>query len=524
MSSKSSVSNQLTRKRIRHDPSVTLAHASDAQFHASIPTGIPLAGPSDRRSSGASSHEVELPQYQPEGTSGGDKGGLVDYHDIEPKSPGPGLGHGISLSDCNEVRSAMTTALVDALTPAGGRFYISLKGGCQLVKSHNSQVSRLRWSRYFFVEISKRTIGEFSKPIRAGWNFHPVEPTKKKTHEDSVVTLLRRNKQHIRHWPDFLSFRIHRSYPRFSSGDFYIPLEDSPPRPAATSSRKKSSTRTTKKKTQPKPKKSLMAILKFDVVDSDEQVDFPEVAPPAERAGLRPEEALIALGKGKGLMGGLLVESRRAEATRLEREEAKKNKKEESERKKKEEEKKDEEDEVEEDKREEVSGAESQVERLKSSSEDDVARVVGEAKKKEKSKLKMMPEVMEARSKAQTEDDRLSSLASQVVGVLGRIEKAKEQGIPIDEGKKGKLEARLAKYNADTAEIILPPIPEDSYDDEIVDGRLTVAGKTPALSRAEVALAAVGMDEGIARDEVDKQVELAEEANGDEDNRQVEQP
>ncbi|KFK32303.1 hypothetical protein AALP_AA6G224900 [Arabis alpina] len=293
MSSDSSASVKLERKRVRIDPDVTLARASDHAFDASIPTGVPLVRISDRRSSDASSPEIELPTHRPEdcppqetgpsaprpalrgstevgssyanheasskgyepsdrvetddGTSGGDKGSLVNFQNAEPKSPGPGL----------------------------------------------------------------------------------VEPVKRKTPEDSVITLLRRNKSHIRHWPEFLAFRIARSYPRFSSGDFYIPLNDNSPDPPSGSNKKKDTTRKKKGSTpvkkkaelaQIRPRKTPMVKLNLDVVDSDEELELPKAAPVAEREGFRPEKAPMTHGRGKGMMGGLLADSCRAEAARLERE------------------------------------------------------------------------------------------------------------------------------------------------------------------------------------------------------------
>ncbi|KFK29211.1 hypothetical protein AALP_AA7G103500 [Arabis alpina] len=124
------------------------------------------------------------------------------------------------------------------------------------------------------------------------------------------------------------------------------------------------------------------------------------------------------------------------------------------------------------------------------------------------------------RSRAQTEVDRLASLASQVVGAIRRMEKASKDGVAVDAAKKEKLEAHLTGYNAEAEMIALPPLPEDSSDDEgveptwnlaldisstkssdgeaertEVDGRMTVAGKTPALTRAEIEEVATDEDE-----------------------------
>ncbi|KFK39580.1 hypothetical protein AALP_AA3G262700 [Arabis alpina] len=479
-----------------------------------------------------------------------------------------------------------------------------------------------------------------------------VEPVKRKTPKDSVITLLRKDKKHIRHWPDFLSYRIARSYLRFSTGDFYLPLEDNSPdaqqgsnKKTSSSQRKKSLT-PSKKKTatvQTRPEKSSMVKLNLDVVDSDEEFELPRTDLPIVREGLRPEKSLITHGRGKGLMGGLLAESRRAEEARLERE----RQKEVAKRKSRAEEKKrmeaeamkkkraDEEKEMaksikekkrsahealgsgyqvekvarfnivglpvemlvgynflsdarydldqknrklnvqngdlvsesnrskeartraesevaklkdllshsqqmngeliaskddlsskvdaltsalaeaEEAKKDEVSRIEGEVAELRSSSKDAVARAVEEVKKKAKDKLRRSIEIMEGRSRAQTEVDRLASLASQVVGAIRRMEKAAKDGVPIDTAKKEKLEARLASYTAETDSIVLPSLPTDSSDDEEtepkknvaidisssdssdeeaekseVDGRASVAGKTPALTLAEIEEAA----------------------------------
>ncbi|KFK22097.1 hypothetical protein AALP_AAs68002U000100, partial [Arabis alpina] len=147
----------------------------------------------------------------------------------------------------------------------------------------------------------------------------------------------------------------------------------------------------------------------------------------------------------------------------------------------------------------------------RSSSKDAVARAIEEAKKKAKDKLRRSIEIMEERSKSQTEVDRLASLASQVVGAIRRMEKAAKDGVPIDAAKKEKLEAPLASYTAEADSIVLPSLPSDYSDDEEVepkksvaldisssdssdeegersevDGRSSVAGKTPALTLAEI--------------------------------------
>ncbi|KFK32099.1 hypothetical protein AALP_AA6G198900 [Arabis alpina] len=173
MTSESSVSVKLDRKRVRRDPDVTLAHASDHRSDASIPVGVPLAGPSARRSSDALCLEVELPDHQAEtippqetgpsdsrpalkdstedessytrsepnsrgsdpydrvetddDTSSGDKGSLVNFRNAATKSLGPDLGHGIKLDDCNDVALTMSSSMVYSLSPVGGWEGISIR-------------------------------------------------------------------------------------------------------------------------------------------------------------------------------------------------------------------------------------------------------------------------------------------------------------------------------------------------------------------------------------------------------------
>ncbi|KFK23798.1 hypothetical protein AALP_AAs75002U000100, partial [Arabis alpina] len=64
MSSDSSASVKLDRKRTRRNPDVTLARASDGRLDTFIPMGIPLAGPSDRCVSDASSPRIDLPEHR----------------------------------------------------------------------------------------------------------------------------------------------------------------------------------------------------------------------------------------------------------------------------------------------------------------------------------------------------------------------------------------------------------------------------------------------------------------------------
>ncbi|KFK43904.1 hypothetical protein AALP_AA1G189100 [Arabis alpina] len=389
MSSDSSASVKFNRKRTRRDPDVTLARASDGRLDTFILMGIPLAGPSDRCVSDASSPRIELPEHRfddvpqkvsrdsssdgssyarsggdskisetsnrvetEEGTSGGERGSFVDFRNAEPKSPGPGLGHGIRLDDSNDVESSMNSSRVYALTPAGGWDGISIvypqtndrpwspplgymcvyecfiKNGGLCFPIPRLLLQYCHRRRISLSQLTHGSIRAMMAVVVLAAEH--VEPVKRKTPKDSVVTLLRKDKKHIHHWPDFLSHRIARSYPRFSTGDFYLPLEDNSPevqrgsnKKTGSSQRKKSSTPSKKRTVQIRPKKTSMVRLNLDVVYSDEEFELPKAAPPTVREGLRPEKAPITHGRGKGLMGGLLVESRRAEEARLEREQQK---------------------------------------------------------------------------------------------------------------------------------------------------------------------------------------------------------
>ncbi|KFK23362.1 hypothetical protein AALP_AAs55414U000100 [Arabis alpina] len=371
-------------------------------------------------------------------------------------------------------------------------------------------------------------------------SFSPiVEPVKRKTLNDSVITLLWKDNSHIRH-----------------------------------SSRKKKISTSLKKKSEPvrtQLRRAPMVKLKLNVVDSDEELELPEAAPVVEREVLRPKKAPVTHGPGKGMMtGGLLANSRRAEAARLEREKLR------EEEKKKEAEMlagynflsdawyaSDQKNRMLNTQNGELVSESNRSKKARCKAEQEAAKFkdlldhsqrmndeliaeqdvliskVGaltsalaeadkakksEAKKRAKDKLRRSLEIMEARSRDQTEVSRLALLAIQVVGAIRRMDKAAKEGVPVDVAKKEKLEARLAAYNAEADRIILPFIPEDSSDDEgveltpnlaldissaessedeaertEVDGQMTVAGKTPALNRAEIEEATIsdthdGMD------------------------------
>ncbi|KFK29913.1 hypothetical protein AALP_AA7G194700 [Arabis alpina] len=653
-------------KRVRLDPNVTLARASDHAFDAYVPTGVSLVGRSDRQPSGASSSEIELPTFRPEvappmetepfsprpalgdstegkssyanpesssrgsddsgrvdtdeGTSGAGKRSLVNFRITEPKSPGPGLGHGIRLDDTNDVASTMTVRLFNALKPAGGWEGISIlypqandrpwspppgymcvyesfikNGGlcfpvprlllqyCHRRRIALSQLTHGSMRTMMDVVVFAAEYGgvvnldefeeisSFSSMGNTGrFYVSPrVEPVKRKTPKDSIITLLRKKKSHIRQWPDFLSYLIARSYPRFSSGDFYLPLEDNSPDIPPSSNKKSSSNRKQKGSTpakrknvpaQSRPKKSLreggkhisqvpLACLQF-VCCVRGGLDFLS-PPPVDSSSSDPDTqfamSAMAMLAGYNFLsdarydldqknrklntqnGNLVAESSRSKEARTKAESevvkvkdllshshqmngeliasrdelsskvaaltlalAK----------------------AEEAKKDEVSRIEGEVAELRRSSKVVVARAVEEVRRKAKDKLRRSIEIIEGRSRAQTKVDRLASLACQVTGAIRRMEKAVKDGVPIDAAKKEKLEARLASYIAAADSIVLPSLPtdtsggeeiepkksvaldissSDSPDDEAerieADGRMSVAGKTPALTLAKIEVA-----------------------------------
>ncbi|KFK22181.1 hypothetical protein AALP_AAs56228U000100 [Arabis alpina] len=448
MSSESSASVKLDRKRVRRDPDVTLAHTSDHSLSAAIPIGVPLVGPSDRRSLGASSPEIDLPHHRPEvakpqrtgpsddhpvpddsredgssfvhpenhsrgfgdsdrvdtnhGISVGDKGSLVNFRSAVPKSPGPGLGHGIMLSDCNDVASSMSSSMVYSLSPAGGWDGIAIR----------------------YPEANDRP---WSPPSGGGGK-----------HISQVPLACLQFIRCVRGGPDFLS----------------PPREDSPP--------------------------------------SDPDVRFVMSAISMLAGYNFLSDAWYASDQKNRKLntsnGELLAESNRLLEALAEAEDMKKKEVALAE--------------AEDMKKKEVSRVEGEVAELKSSSKDAIARAVDEAKRK-----------------------------ARIVGAIRRMEKAAKDGVPIDATKKEKLDARLAGYTAEAEKIVLPPLPEDSSDDEgikptrnlaldisstesfddeaertEVDGRLTVAGKTSALTRAEINEAAT--------DEVEDEVDWPELQGG----------
>ncbi|KFK32473.1 hypothetical protein AALP_AA6G247000 [Arabis alpina] len=441
MPSKSSLSTHLNTKRVRRYPNVTLAHASDYPFAVTIPIGIPLVGPSDRRSLGTSSHEVELPQYQPEtappqgldpsndrpafdgswedgssnnqledcslrtdssdrinfdqNTSGGDKGSLVDFRSAIPKSPGPDLGHGIMLSDCNDIASSMNSTMVYALSPAGGWEGISIR---------YPEANDRHWSPpagYMCV---------YECFIKNGGLYFPI--------------------------PRLLLQYWHRRERQKKEAKNKQKEEVEKKKKTEEGRKKRDEEKKVKIKSAPAKKRSAQEALRSG--DRTEKIiHFNTTGLPVELDHLYAG-AMVEAGDA-GEKDSLKSKVADLTSALTEAEEVKKK---------------------------EVSRVEGQVAELKSSSKDAVARAVSEAKKK---------------------------------------------------ARKGESRARLAGYNAEAERIVLPSVPEDSFDDEAVkagrndaqgissaessdheaertevDGRLTMAGKTPALTRAEIEEAANG--------------------------------
>ncbi|KFK39181.1 hypothetical protein AALP_AA3G210700 [Arabis alpina] len=519
MSSESSTSVKLDRKRIHRDPDITLAHASDYR--------------SDR---------VETDEC----TSGGERGSLINFRTAAPISPGPGLGHGIKLDDCNDVASSMRSSMVYTLTPVGGwdgiairypgalqkdllmavvvlaaerggvvnldefeeissfspigntgHFYISPRGGYQLVAGHSSQAQEALGSGDRVEKVARfNTTG---LPVEvdhlyAGAVFRVGIAERLSSSPRDFVFDFRGGGKHISQVPSAcLQFvRCVRGGPDFLS----------PPRDDSSLS-------------DPDMRFAMSAISMLagynflsDVWYASDQknrklnVQNGELVTESNRSleARREAELEVELESKVTALTLALAEA----------EEVKKN---------------------------EVSQIEGEVAELKSSSKDAVARAVEEAKKRAKDKICRSLEVMEERSRAQTEVDRLASLASQVVGPIRRMDKAAKEGAPIDAAKKEKLEARFAAYTAEADQIVLPSLHVDSSDDEEAEprwnvalnislsdssdeeaertevyGRMSVAGKIPALTRAEIE----EVTSGEAQDRMDQlELELFEgEAEG----------
>ncbi|KFK41851.1 hypothetical protein AALP_AA2G179100 [Arabis alpina] len=480
MSSESSASVKLDRKWVRIVPDVTLARSSDHMLDASIPTGVPLTGPSDRRLSDASSPEVELPVHRPEvvslwetrpsisrpvlrdsteegssyarpetssgrsepldrvetneGTSGGDKGIFVNFRNAAPKSPGPGLGHWIKLDDSNNVAWTMRSSLVYALSPA------SRWKGISIIYPQANDRPWSPLSGYMCVRTREE---KNSEGLRGGGK-----------HISQVPSACLQFVRCMRRGPDFLSSPRDDSSPSDSEvwfAIFAISMLDG-------------------------YNFFFDAWYALDQNNRKLNTQNGELVAESNRSLEARREAELEVTKFKDLLdhshrmnGDLIAEqdelNSKVAAMTLALAEA------------------------EEVKRSEVSRIEGEVANLKSSSKD-----------------------------ASSDQGRPPRFVTrQVVGAIKRMDKAAKEGVPIDAANKEKLEARLAAYTAETDQIIIPPLRVDSSDDEGIepirnvaldisstdssddeverteaDGRITVVGKTLALSRVEIEDAANG--------------------------------
>ncbi|KFK32153.1 hypothetical protein AALP_AA6G204800 [Arabis alpina] len=361
---------------------------------------------------------------------------------------------------------------ISSFSPIGntGRFYVSPRGGYQLVKGHSSQVNRYRWSSRTCEEEDPR-----------GFDYHT--PSEEQEPYPSVARLpVVSNRSKLP--PVFVRERQKEEARR------KLKDEERKKKAEADAKRKKRADEEKEKAKSATEKKRLAQ----EALGSGDRVE-------KMFAGYNfLSEARYPLDQKNRKLnvqnGELVAESSRSKEVakfkdlldRSQQVNVKKN---------------------------EVSRIEGEVAQLRSSSKDAVARAVEETKRRAKDKLRRSIEIMEERSKAQTEVDRLSSLVSQVVGAIRRMEKAAKEGAPIDAAKKEKLEARLASYTAEADQIILPSLPTDSSDDEAaeprrnvaldisssdssdeeaerteVDGRMSITGKTPALTLAEIEEAA----------------------------------
>ncbi|KFK40856.1 hypothetical protein AALP_AA2G050500 [Arabis alpina] len=321
-SSSDEVRLRVNRKRVQSDADVILAYASTVPIRSTIPTAIPLGEASGRQHSAGSSEEVDLLTYRADADLSSfdrqsqaasqdsdcpdqanskdlDSGDLevapMNFRLADPKSPGPGLGQGIILDNSNAIQSDMTLSKVRAIPLIGGR------GGIDVICPGPDD-------------------RPWSPP--AGYIRTDEEEDRSEGHHYLAVEEEKGRRIFL---ADFLSWRIKRSYPRISSGNWDLPLEEATPEPIATSTsaRKGKSSHSKKSSTQSRLVRSPMGRIEYSVMDSDEEFDITGPTLPSGREGLRPEKASVTHEIGKGLMWGLLSDSRRSEADRLQREEEK---------------------------------------------------------------------------------------------------------------------------------------------------------------------------------------------------------
>ncbi|KFK34269.1 hypothetical protein AALP_AA5G123000 [Arabis alpina] len=457
------------RKRVRVDPDVTLARASDHAFDASIPIGVPLAGRSDRRASDASSPEIELPMYRPETRSSS-----FPWRIPQPKER--------------------------VFDPRNPDHSWSRQRNDWLAESRRAEEARLekRWQK----EEAKRKLKDEEGKKKAEADAKRKKRADEENGKAKSATEKKRLAQEALGSGDrvekvarFNTTGIPVEVDHLYSGglDFLSPSFDD-------SSSSDPDTRFAMSAISMLVGYNFLSNARNALDQKNRKLNTQngELVAESSRSKEAQKKAESEVAKFKDLlnhsqqMNDELIASRNELSSKVaaltsalgEAEEAKKD---------------------------EVSQIDGEVAELRSSSKDAVARAVEETKRKAKDKLRRSIEIMEERSRAQTKVDRLASLASQVVGAIRRMEKAGKEGVPIDAAKNEKLEARLASYTAEVNQIILRPLPTDTFDDEEpeprknvaldisssdssdeeaerteADGRMSIAGKTPALTLAEI--------------------------------------
>ncbi|KFK24473.1 hypothetical protein AALP_AAs67063U000100 [Arabis alpina] len=468
MSSDSSASVKLDRKRVRLDPNVTLARASDHAFDASVPTSVPLVGRSDRHPLDVSSPEIELPTFRPEvtplmetgpfsprpalgdSTEGESSYANPESSSREPKSPGPGLGHGIRLDDTKDIASTMTVRLVNALKPAGG-----WEGSSIL----HPQANDRPWSPppgYMCV---------FECFIKNGGLCFPVPRLLLQYCNRRQIALSQLTHGSMRtmmavvvlaaEYGGVVNLDEVEEISSFSSmgntGRFYVSPRGGYQLVAGHCS-------------QMLAGYNFLSYARYDLDQKNRKLNTQngELVAESSRSKEARTRAESEVVKFKDLlshsqqMNGELIASRDKLSSKFAALTSALAKAEEA-------------------KKDEVSRIDGEVADIRSSSKDAVARAVEEVRRKAKDKLRRSIEIMEGRSKAQTEVDCLASLVSQVTGAIRRMKKAVKDGVPIDAAKKEKLEAHLAAYIAEADSIVFPSLPTDSSDGEETEPKKSVA-------------------------------------------------
>ncbi|KFK31311.1 hypothetical protein AALP_AA6G096300 [Arabis alpina] len=108
---------------------------------------------------------------------------------------------------------------------ATGRFYVASRPRCRLLRETRRKVDYWKL-KYFFVEINKASVGDFSGQFSVGWNTfveHPVQVSyrdlKEVVHVLAVLKALG-----YQQWKEFLEQRIQRCRQRIITENYYMPL------------------------------------------------------------------------------------------------------------------------------------------------------------------------------------------------------------------------------------------------------------------------------------------------------------